>query len=94
MVLFEIWSVGKKPFSKFSNSEVVRQINTGYNQPPPPGCPRAIYQLMVDCWYVCHINRHIIMITVIASILQMIILNLTGILSTHNAPHSQALSTT
>ena len=51
MVLFEIWSVGKKPFSQFTNSEVVRQINTGYNQPPPPGCPRAIYQLMVDCWY-------------------------------------------
>jgi ephrin-B len=51
MVLFEIWSVGKKPFSQFTNSEVVRQVNTGYNQPPPPGCPRAIYQLMVDCWY-------------------------------------------
>ena len=50
MVLFEIWSVGKKPFSMFTNSEVVRQINTGYNQPPPPGCPRAIYKLMVDCW--------------------------------------------
>ena len=51
MVLFEIWSVGKKPFSKISNAEVLRNINTGYNQPPPPGCPRAIYQLMVDCWY-------------------------------------------
>ena len=21
-------------------------------QPPPPGCPRAIYSIMVDCWLV------------------------------------------
>ena len=58
MVLVEIWSVGKKPFSQFTNNEVVRQINTGYNQPPPPGCPRAIYKLMVDCWY--ELNEHMI----------------------------------
>ena len=53
MVLFEIWSVGKKPFSQFSNDDYLEVIrnNTGYNQPPPPGCPRAIYQLMVNCWY-------------------------------------------
>jgi hypothetical protein len=50
MVLFEIWSVGKKPFSEISNSEVMRKINAGYCQPPPPGTPRPIYQLMVDCW--------------------------------------------
>ena len=52
MVLFEIWSVGKKPFSELSYSEVMRKINSGYCQPPPPGCPRPIYQLMVDCWCV------------------------------------------
>ena len=50
MVLFEIWSVGKKPFSEMSNGEVVRKINAGYCQPPPPGTPRSIYQLMVSCW--------------------------------------------
>ena len=50
MVLFEIWSVGKKPFSEISNSEVMRKVNSGYCQPPPPGCPRAIYQLMVSSW--------------------------------------------
>ena len=50
MVLFEIWSVGKKPFSEISNKEVLRKINSGYCQPPPPGCLRAIYQLMVSCW--------------------------------------------
>ena len=59
MVLFEIWSVGKKPFSQITNKEVLKKINSGYCQPPPPGTPRSIYQLMVDCWYVsiCVITR-------------------------------------
>ena len=50
MVLFEIWSVGKKPFSQFTNNEAMKKVRLKYNQPPPPGCPRAIYKLMVDCW--------------------------------------------
>ena len=60
MVLFEIWSVGKKPFSNLTNNEVVKKLNSGFCQPPPPGCPRPIYQLMINCWldmycklYVC-----------------------------------------
>jgi len=24
----------------------------GYCQPPPPGCPREIYRIMVECWWV------------------------------------------
>ena len=50
MVLFEIWSVGCKPFHNLSNSAVISLANTGHCQPPPPGCPRAIYTLMVECW--------------------------------------------
>ena len=25
-------------------------VTSGYCQPPPPGCPRTIYGLMVQCW--------------------------------------------
>ena len=50
MVLFEIWSVGKKPFSTLSNKRVIELIQKGFCQSPPPGCPKAIYKLMVDCW--------------------------------------------
>ena len=50
MVLFEIWSAGKKPFSEITTKEVLKRINLGYCQPPPPGCPRSIYKLMVYCW--------------------------------------------
>ena len=49
MVLFEVWSVGRKPFSQISNNEVLKKVNSGYCQPPPPGCPRPIYKLMVLC---------------------------------------------
>ena len=35
-----------------SNLQLIRilQTETGYIQPPPPGCPKAIYKMMVQCW--------------------------------------------
>lgn len=51
MVLYEIWSLGKRPFHPLDNVQVVRAIKEQYCQAPPPGCPRAMYKLMVDCWY-------------------------------------------
>ena len=50
MLLFEVWTVGKKPYPSMSNQNVIRIIKSGHCQPPPSGCPRAIYKLMVDCW--------------------------------------------
>jgi serine/threonine protein kinase len=50
MVLYEIWSIGWKPFDSFSIDQVINIINTGYCQPPPPGVPKAIYSIMVQCW--------------------------------------------
>lgn len=50
MILYEIWSVGRKPYNNKSAQDVVRLSQKGYCQPPPPGCPREIYGLMVQCW--------------------------------------------
>ena len=52
MVLFEIWSLGKKPFEDLTPDDVVQLFtdHEGYCQPPPTGCPRGMYQLMVRCW--------------------------------------------
>ena len=50
MVAFEIWSLGRKPFYDMANEDIIDLVDTGYCQPPPPGCPRAVYKLMVDCW--------------------------------------------
>ena len=66
-LLYEIWSLGHKPFEGYTNQEVrklpmhsytihtmqvVQRVAEGYRLPPPPGCPEAIYNLMIDCWYI------------------------------------------
>ena len=30
--------------------QVVKVFNTAYCHPPPPGCPRGVYAIMVQCW--------------------------------------------
>ena len=35
-----------------SELQSLEEVETGYRLPPPPGCPRAIYRLMMKCWYV------------------------------------------
>ncbi|KAL5491368.1 hypothetical protein EMCRGX_G016647 [Ephydatia muelleri] len=49
-LLYEIWSMGVKPFEGKTNAEVVQKVDSGYRLPPPPGCPQLIYQLMIQCW--------------------------------------------
>ena len=29
---------------------------SGYRLPPPPGCPKPMYKLMMQCWYVLTIT--------------------------------------
>ena len=52
MVLYEIWSVGLKPFQDLNNADVIARLQNHQCQAPPPGCPRAVYSIMVDCWWV------------------------------------------
>ena len=68
-VLYEIWSLGHKPFEAgqlkgvghkhfiteqlviaFIFPQIVRLLQSGYRLSPPPGCPKMIYQLMMECW--------------------------------------------
>ncbi|XP_065899401.1 uncharacterized protein [Dysidea avara] len=49
-VLYEIWSLGHKPFEDMTAQEMLERLETGYRLPPPPGCPRTIYRIMVKCW--------------------------------------------
>ena len=50
MVLYEIWSVGRKPFEQLTNQQVIDNLSSRLCHPPPPGCPRALYLLMVSSW--------------------------------------------
>ena len=66
-LLYEIWSLGEKPFQNVTNHDVsshsllskkgyiysfqtIRKISNGYRLPPPSGCPRQIYEMMIQCW--------------------------------------------
>ncbi|XP_065899793.1 uncharacterized protein [Dysidea avara] len=50
-LLYEIWSLGHKPFDELSNIEVMEKLDRGHRLPPPPGCSRTMYKLMVKCWH-------------------------------------------
>ena len=51
MLLYEIWSVGRKPWPYEDNKSTVEKMARGVNLPPPAGCPRAIYEIMVTSWH-------------------------------------------
>ena len=51
IVLFEIWSLGCKPWPYDKLETVISKLNQSILMPPPPGCPREIYLTMVLCWH-------------------------------------------
>lgn len=51
-LLYEIWSLGNKPFQNMTNIQAFEKVTEGYRLPPPPGCPKEIYNLMISCWLV------------------------------------------
>ncbi|XP_065899435.1 uncharacterized protein [Dysidea avara] len=50
ILLYEMWSLGHKPYEDYDNTEVLDMLESGYRLPPPPGCPRHIYCAMIQCW--------------------------------------------
>lgn len=37
-------------FIGMTNAEVLHQVEHGYRMPCPPGCPTALYDIMLECW--------------------------------------------
>ena len=33
-----------------TNAEVLHQVEHGYRMPCPPGCPQALYDIMLEAW--------------------------------------------
>ena len=48
--MYEIWSLGHQPFEGYNNAKTMESIEKGVRMPPPPGCPKAMYSLMIQCW--------------------------------------------
>eukprot|EP00055_Hartaetosiga_balthica_P014618 m.81003 g.81003 ORF g.81003 m.81003 type:complete len:1041 (+) comp8639_c0_seq3:49-3171(+) len=51
ILLYEILTDGKVPYGKqWTNMVVIVKVEGGYRLPPPTGCPRALYKVMMECW--------------------------------------------
>jgi len=51
ITLYEIFTNAALPYGKsWSNLNVMVEVECGYRLPPPPGCPRAIYKVMMQSW--------------------------------------------
>jgi len=37
--------------SGMTNAEVLHQVEHGYRMQCPPGCPPALYDIMLECWH-------------------------------------------
>lgn len=49
-VLYEIWSLGHEPFEGTEKEKIFQLLEEYFRLPPPPGCPLAIYSVMIECW--------------------------------------------
>ena len=50
ILLTEIITKGRIPYSGMSNAQVLQQLQRGYRIPCPPGCPEKLYNIMSACW--------------------------------------------
>jgi len=51
VLMFEITSLGEKPYVAKTNEEVINYVvHAGGRLPEPLNCPTALYQLMLRCW--------------------------------------------
>lgn len=58
IVLYEIWTLGERPYgTHWPNNYVLQRVASGYRLPPPPGCCLQIYKLMMDSWNPDHHKR-------------------------------------
>ncbi|KAH9504581.1 Tyrosine-protein kinase Src42A [Bulinus truncatus] len=57
ILLTEIVTYGRVPYPGMTNAEVLHQVEHGYRMPCPQGCPKALYEIMLDCWRKEEIER-------------------------------------
>ena len=50
MTMFEIWSLGYTPWHNKSNEEILHKLQSRKVQQPPTGCPKQIYDVMLQTW--------------------------------------------
>jgi len=51
ILLTELVTYGRIPYPGMTNAEVLHQVEHGYRMQIPPNCPRALYEIMLECWH-------------------------------------------
>ncbi|CAL1262896.1 unnamed protein product, partial [Larinioides sclopetarius] len=51
ILLTELVTYGRIPYPGMTNAEVLHQVEHGYRMPCPPGCPSALYEIMLETWH-------------------------------------------
>ena len=50
VLLFEIFSLGLRPYTGLQNHEIYTHIEEGNRLKRPALCPQMVYKLMLECW--------------------------------------------
>ncbi|XP_043391786.1 megakaryocyte-associated tyrosine-protein kinase isoform X3 [Chelonia mydas] len=50
ILLWEVFSYGRAPYSKMTLKEVTEMVEKGYRMEAPEECPPSLYTLMKTCW--------------------------------------------
>lgn len=50
VLLYEIMTFGKMPYPTMSNMQAVHWVAKGNRMSCPPGCPKPLHTIMLDCW--------------------------------------------
>ena len=50
ILLFELITYGRFPYSGMNNVQVLEALQTGYRMPRPEACPEQLYEIMRECW--------------------------------------------
>merc|ERR1712141_274863 len=57
ILLTELVTYGRIPYPGMTNAEVLHQVDHGYRMQCPQGCPRALYDIMLECWHKDPVKR-------------------------------------
>ncbi|EDL04893.1 fyn-related kinase, isoform CRA_b, partial [Mus musculus] len=52
ILLYEIITYGKMPYSGMTGAQVIQMLSQNYRLPQPSNCPQQFYSIMLECWNV------------------------------------------
>ena len=51
MTMYEIWSLGERPWPDSSHEDILNYLSIDSKLPPPTGCNRDVYKIMIKTWH-------------------------------------------